>query len=131
MLSLALAMHAVAATLNTRALPAADGGPALRPQWRLRVGVAWGGAVSGSLGAQRRRCHFFGGAVAEAVRLVRECPPGETRVQRRLARADGAQAFTFAPAAPCPTRGPTDALRLLGRRRQRWPGGGGDDGGEA
>ena len=131
MLALALAMHSAAATINARAAAAAAAAASVTgeagtgaPEWRLRIGIAWGGAVSGSLGAQRRRCHFFGGAVAEAVRLLRDCPQGETRVQRRLARAAGAQAFAFstvaAPAAVSwAARGPADALGLVGRRRHR------------
>jgi class 3 adenylate cyclase len=101
MLALALALHDAALALGQRP-PAAPGGPS----WRVRVGVARGGVVAGGLGAQRRRCHFFGGAVAEAVRLARECPAGETRVQRGLTRAEGAQAFVFVqpPAPPAPAR---------------------------
>ncbi len=124
MLALALAMHAAAAALNARAAAAAGGGAGGTAGWRLRIAIAWGGAVSGSLGAQRRRCHFFGGAVAEAVRLLRECPQGETRVQRRLARAPGAQAYAFAPVAPPAAsargaRGAAEALALVGRQQHR------------
>jgi hypothetical protein len=90
LLSLALFMHAAVAKHNAR-LAGGGGGVALR----VRIGVAKGPVVTGGMGLRRRRCHFFGGAVAEAVRLVRGCPAGETRVQRGLAKAEGAQAFRF------------------------------------
>ena len=123
-LALALALHDAALALSAGP-PTVPGGPdGGGPRWRVRVGVARGSVATGGLGARRRRCHFFGGAVAEAVRLARECPAGETRVQRGLIRAEGAQAFAFfqppAPQGASPTaagagrsRGP---VGLCGRR---------------
>jgi class 3 adenylate cyclase len=93
MLALALSIHDDAAALNARSAGGAGSGGGVR--WRVRVGMARGSIVTGGLGARRQRCHFFGGAVAEAVRLARECPAGETRVQRGLSKAEGAQAFAF------------------------------------
>jgi class 3 adenylate cyclase len=93
----------------------------------VQIGVARGSAVAGGLGAQRRRCHFLGGAAAEAARLARGCPAGETRVQRSVARAEEAAAFRFArgteaggarqPAAASGAgAGSGAAMRLCGRR---------------
>jgi hypothetical protein len=90
----------------------------------VRVGVARGSVVTGGLGAQRRRCHFFGGAVAEAVRLARECPAGETRVQRGLTHAEGAKAFVFfqPPAPPAPAKPGGVAVAAVAEQRRRAPG---------
>ena len=111
-LSLALRMHAAVRGLNAAAdsLTQAGGGVA----WRLRVGVARGTIVAGGLGARRRRCHFFGEAAAAAARLAGECPAGETRVQRSLGRAEGAQAFALYPTASA-AGGPRGALGLRQR----------------
>jgi class 3 adenylate cyclase len=117
-LGLALALHD--ASQQPPAPPGGPGGPG-GPRWRVRVGVARGSVVTGGLGAQQRRCHFFGGAVAEAVRLARECPAGETRVQHGLTRAEGAQAFAFSqPPAPGQPRGA--AVAAGAERRRRAPG---------
>jgi class 3 adenylate cyclase len=95
MLSLALSIQGAAAALNARNAAAVGAAGGVRVEWRVRVGVARGNIVTGGMGLQRQRCHFFGGAVAEAVRLARECPAGETLVQRALSKAEGAQAFAF------------------------------------
>jgi hypothetical protein len=100
MLALALALHDAARALNAKAAAAAGGGPHAR--WVVRVGVARGSVATGGLGLKRQRCHFFGGPVAEAARLARECPAGETRVQRSLTKAEGAGCFAFAPPPPAP-----------------------------
>ncbi len=105
MLALALALHDAARAHNAKAAAGEGGGGA---QWRVRVGVARGTIVTGGLGLQRQRCHFFGGAVAEAARLARECPGGETRVQRCLTKVEGANAFAFTHTSPPPgPPGPT------------------------
>ena len=116
MLSLALAMHDAAAALSSKAAAAGGG-----VRWRLRIGIAKGSVVTGGMGSSRQRCHFFGEAVAEAVRLARECDGGETRVQRGVSKAEGSQTFVFqrlpcppAPSAPAaaarrpPPLGPSD-----------------------
>ena len=97
MLALALSIHAAVAALNARSASGGTGGTSGSGgvRWRVQVGVARGNIVTGGLGARRQRCHFFGGALAEAVRLARECPAGETRVQRGVSKAEGAQAFAF------------------------------------
>ncbi len=87
--------------------------------------------MAGGLGTQRRRCHFFGGAVAEAARLAWKCPAGQTRVQRSVARAEAAGAFKFirveasieerqgaaAAAAAAESAGAGGVMRLCGRRQ--------------
>ncbi len=115
MLSLALSMQDVATTLNAKnvAAAAADGGKSVL--WRVRVGVARGNIVTGGMGIRRQRCHFFGGAVAEAVRLARECTAGETRVQRGLSKAEGAGAFAFTHSLGAAS-GAGAAVGLTGRR---------------
>jgi class 3 adenylate cyclase len=145
MLALALALHDTTLALSARP-PATPGNPDSGPHWRVRVGVARGSVVAGGLGAQRRRCHFFGGAMAEAMRLAQECPAGETRVQQGLARAEGAQAFAFfrpptpsdpAPSAACEIvpgaggrRGVARPIGLSGRQASfRELGGSGSSGG--
>ena len=124
MLALALALHDAARVLNASAAAAAAGGGRCA-QWRVRVGLARGSVVTGGLGLKRERCHFFGGAMAEAARLARECPAGETRVQRSLTRAEGAGGFAFThPASPGPsgpappaTAGPGGGLAAAGAGR--------------
>ena len=119
MLSLALAMHDAAAALSSKAAAAGGG-----VRWRLRIGIAKGSVVMGGMGSSRQRCHFFGEAVAEAVRLARECDGGETRVQRGVSKAEGSQTFVFqrlpcppAPSAPAAAaKGSGVALALRGRR---------------
>ncbi len=119
MLTLALALHDAARALNAKMAAATitTGGHCV--QWRVRVGLARGSVVTGGLGLQRQRCHFFGGAVAEAARLARECPSGETRVQRSLTKAEGASCYAFT-ASPCPSEGAGGAkvgsVGLSGRR---------------
>ena len=97
MLALALSIHDAAAALNATTASGGggrtSGGGGMR--WRVQVGVARGNIATGGLGARRQRCHFFGGAVAAAVQLARECSAGETRVQRGVSKAEGAQDFTF------------------------------------
>ncbi len=109
MLALALALHAALDTHNARAAAAGH------RRWRLRIGIARGGVVTGGLSAERRRCCFFGAAVAEADRLARACHPGHVLLQRGLARADGARAFAFAPAPGL--EAPGAAVALVGRRQ--------------
>jgi class 3 adenylate cyclase len=129
LLSLALALHTATDAFNARTTTAnAAAGPAAvqRPSWRLRIGIARGGVVAGGLGTQRRRCHFFGGAVAEAAQLAWKCPAGQTRVQRSVARAEAAGAFKFIrveiageerQAGAARAAGAEGVMRLCGRRR--------------
>ncbi len=117
-LALALGIRDAAAGLNAWNAAAASGGGGgggCLVQWRVGVGLARGNVATGALGAMRQRCHFFGGAMAEAVRLARECPAGEARVQRGLAKLEGAQAFAFTRTlAGAPGAGA--AVGLTGRR---------------
>jgi hypothetical protein len=114
MLTLALALHDAARALNAKAAAsAATTGGGRCAQWRVMVGLARGSVVTGGLGSKRQRCHFFGEAVAEAARLARECPAGETRVQRGLTKTEGASCFIFTPTsashgppAPAPAPAP-------------------------
>ncbi len=124
MLTLALALHDAARALNTKAATATSTAPGHGLQWRVRVGLARGSVATGALGLQRQRCHFFGGAVAEAALLARECPAGETRVQRSLTKAEGANCFAFThtqdtPGPPGPaqtaTGGAGGAAAAVGR----------------
>ena len=115
MLSLALNIQGAVAALNARNAKAAAADGVAGVQWHVRVGVARGNIVTGAMGLQRQRCHFFGGAVAEAVRLARECPAGETRVQRGLSKAEGAQAFSFTQSLGAAT-GAAAVVGLTGRR---------------
>ena len=116
MLSLALNIQGAVAALNARNAKAAAADGVAGVQWHVRVGVARGNIVTGAMGLQRQRCHFFGGAVAEAVRLARECPAGEARVQRGLTKLEGARAFAFTHTlAGAPGAGA--AVGLTGRRR--------------
>ena len=126
MLALALALHTAARALNARVagVMGGGGGAGDGAPWELQVGLARGSVVTGGLGAQRRRCHFFGGPAAEAARLARECPAGETWVQRGLARAEGAQAFAFSRPV-YPAAGAAPAVTLTGRRRFSFGGPGG------
>jgi class 3 adenylate cyclase len=113
-LSLALAIHAAAAAAGAAAEAEAGepGGGPVAGVWRVRVGIARGGVATGGLGAQRLHCHAFGGAAAAAARLARACPAGATRVQRAVARAAGAQAFSFyQPAAGLAADGPVAGRR--------------------
>jgi class 3 adenylate cyclase len=117
-LALALGIRDAAAALNARNAAAAGdgGGGGGAVQWRVGVGVARGSVATGALGATRHRCHFFGGAMAEAVRLARECPAGEARVQRGLTKLEGAHAYAFTHTlAGAPGAGA--AVGLTGRRR--------------
>ena len=85
----------------------------LHQQRRRQVGVARGALVTGCMGAQRVRMHFFGPAVVAATQLAGECAFGETRVHRSLARAEGCAAFDFGRAR-CGA-----GLLLFERRRLR------------
>jgi class 3 adenylate cyclase len=127
MLSLALALHDAARALNAKAAAAAGAAGGGAAPWVLQVGLARGSVVTGGLGAQRRRCHFFGGPVAEAARLALECPAGETWAQRGLARAEGAQPFAFTRSFNTAAGG-APAVALTGRRRFNFGGLGGDGG---
>ncbi len=127
MLTLALALHAAARALNAKVATVTCGG-GHGGAWVLRVGLARGSVVTGGLGAQLRRCHFFGGPVAQAAQLARECPDGGTWAQRSLAKAEGAQPFSFSSPFAL-AAGAAPAVALTGRRRfsiQVGPGGDGE-----
>ena len=112
-MGLAIAMHDAARALNARVAAGSGCGP----RWRLRIGIARGSVVTGGLGEGRRRCCFFGGALAEAARLSHVCPAGSTLVSRGLARAECARAFAFAqPPAAC--GGDLAGLVVLAGRRR-------------
>jgi class 3 adenylate cyclase len=120
MLALALAIHDAAAALNAASASGGAGGGGVR--WRVQVGVARGNMVTGGLGERRLRCHFFGGAVAAAVRLAHECSAGETRVQRAVSKTEGAKAFAFTHALGGGS-GAGGVVGLTGRRHFSFGGG--------
>ena len=129
--SLALALHSVTdcfAVASASGSPDASGGAVIRNRtgWRvrLRVGVALGTVAAGVVGTPRCLLRLLGPGLSDAAALALCAAPGETAVQRSLAKAASA-AFMFSPAGAAPPIGdPGEYLwreRVLLRGRRALP----------
>jgi hypothetical protein len=94
-----------------------------RTGWRarLRVGIGLGPVAAGVVGSPRCMLRLLGPGLSDAAALALAAAPGQTAVQRGLAKAASA-AFMFSPAGPAPPLGDAGADRwretvlLRGRR---------------